>query len=501
MSRVSADLEVKQSDLIDFAELLEEREAYDSDPNETDDDDEADELDQHLAASPKKETNSRTDDIRSYSRIPYLKAPLLVPQRTNSITDELFLITNNKSRVSHESEFSQGRRLNNSIMVNVMDAINGQNTAHQRSIPGDDWELDDQLRSRFYKGRPSPSVTSKSDRDLERTLDNFLVETNPKTNAVDFDKENISPPTKRSHIPGNRRDDNKENFISGGKKGTFGPLGTARPSFKQGRSDYNNTTKLDSNKSIPVLRPLTSNRQRNAGPFDGFMIMSKQFNKVQSLFNSDQSTASPVARFEPRHRQISHALKPILKFKKLENQLTFIVDSLTGSVHDATQFGTELNSVNCNGFPLPETINEIVQIPTTEGKAEEQKVAFIKAFKIEPMTQQKNINKDDPQVVLSLADSSDIGQKTLGYYSYSKYLESKEQGNITGNGVQVQTQLPLANPAMRKRRGGFQDEDDEDTLMLSSSALERSSSPIQTDGEALSPLKKRKVQWSTDLEW
>lgn len=470
MKGLNSDLEVE---LVDFDELFQENETYNSDPNETDDDEEEDVKLKVDIRSPQRLMSSLKDDIRSYSRIPQLNAPLLVPQRTNCITDELFQITKKKSKLDQDNGILQGRKLNNSIMVNVVQAINGQRA---ESLQGADWELDDQLRSRFYKGRPTPSVTTKSDRDLERTLDNFLVDSDP----INFEKENIVPLTKKK--VNRREDDNKENFNSGTRKGNFTPL-------KQGRND-NNSIKLDSNKSIPVLRPLTNNRQRNGNPFDGFMIMSKQFSKARSLINSEQVIGG--ARFEPRHRQIKHPLKPILKHKQLENQLTFIVDSLTGSVHDATQFGTELNSVNCNGFPLPETTNEIVQIPTSEGKPEEQKVAFIKAFKIVPMIQQET----DTNMTKNNSTLTELN--ALGYYSYNKYLESREQDNkITGNGVEIQTQLPT----IRKRRGRFHNEDEDESLMLSSSSLERSSSPVQIDREASSPLKKRKVQWSTNLEW
>lgn len=57
-----------------------------------------------------------------------------------------------------------------------------------------------------------------------------------------------------------------------------------------------------------------------------------------------------------------------------------MVESLTGLINDATQFGTELNASNCEGFLMPDNINEIVQIPTNEvGPSAKKKLAIIKA--------------------------------------------------------------------------------------------------------------------------
>lgn len=70
--------------------------------------------------------------------------------------------------------------------------------------------------------------------------------------------------------------------------------------------------------------------------------------------------------------------RPSIKFREQQN--IFVVDSLTGSVNDATQFGTELNASNCEGFPLPEDVNEIVQIPTNDAASAAHKMAIIKAL-------------------------------------------------------------------------------------------------------------------------
>jgi len=79
----------------------------------------------------------------------------------------------------------------------------------------------------------------------------------------------------------------------------------------------------------------------------------------------------------------SRIVKPQhLVLKPLNKLDIYLVDSLTGLVNDATQFGTELNASNCEGFPMPEDVNEIVQIPTNETvpSSEQQKMALIKAY-------------------------------------------------------------------------------------------------------------------------
>lgn len=77
------------------------------------------------------------------------------------------------------------------------------------------------------------------------------------------------------------------------------------------------------------------------------------------------STISPNRICTPNHTGIDAPFKPSLKYQNSPFNI-YLVDSLTGLINDATQFGTELNASNCEGFPLPEHVNEIVQIPTNE---------------------------------------------------------------------------------------------------------------------------------------
>ena len=82
----------------------------------------------------------------------------------------------------------------------------------------------------------------------------------------------------------------------------------------------------------------------------------------------------------PNHSNYTGKFKPSIKYSKSLTNI-YMVDSLTGLINDATQFGTELNASNCEGFPLPEDTNEIVQIPTNDDtNKNKQKMAIIKAY-------------------------------------------------------------------------------------------------------------------------
>lgn len=182
-------------------------------------------------------------------------------------------------------------------------------------LRNDDFELDDQLRTRVFRGRFRRS--SPLD-ELDLQLNAYLREPQLKEErTVNENKENVEP-------LGIRKGSNSVN----------------KPKRKR--------------MGIPVLQPLAN---------------------ITNL----EKARSPKRVCVPRR---STPGKPCLKALDDPN-IIYVVDSLTGLVNDATQFGTELNASNCEGFPMPEDINEIVQIPTNDtvpSAAALKKMAIIKAF-------------------------------------------------------------------------------------------------------------------------
>lgn len=185
------------------------------------------------------------------------------------------------------------------------------------NLKDDSFELDDQLRTRVFRGR-----FSRRNDPLDADLDLYLQ--GPKLPPLNENKENLAP---------------------------LEPL--KRP------KDANRHVKRQKRSAIPVLQA------------------------IPNVVNTERQ--SPILRSP--HRicvpKLTRLMKPQpLVLKPLKNIDIFLVDSLTGLVNDATQFGTELNASNCEGFPMPEDVNEIVQIPTNESvpPSSQQKMALIKAF-------------------------------------------------------------------------------------------------------------------------
>lgn len=189
---------------------------------------------------------------------------------------------------------------------------------NQLQATNDDLELDDQLRTRVFKGRFSNKNALDS---FDLRLDSFLAEKAPPV-ALDDNKEN-------SAIP--------------------------EPLKRKLRQPAHETKRLRRPARVPVLSALPN-----------------VINGAVSPIRSPQRICVPKRQGTPH--------KPVLK--PLNELNIYLVNSLTGLINDATQFGTELNASNCEGFPMPEDVNEVVQIPTNESvpTSAQQKMAIIKAF-------------------------------------------------------------------------------------------------------------------------
>lgn len=242
-------------------------------------------------------------------------------------SNELFQMTHHLRRTANPDWLESDNSLHNDKIEKLLNQLREGN---------DDFELDDQLRTRVFKGRFSrrPDL-------LDVELDSYLRDT--KTNLTPVyneNKENVAPiePSKKR-----QRDTNL-------------PL---RQVKRQKRT------------AIPVLQALP-----NACNTDTFT----QRSPIPASQSQLPSIRSPHRVCVPKSSRIMKPQPLVLKpLKKID---IFLVDSLTGLVNDATQFGTELNASNCEGFPMPEDVNEIVQIPTNDSvpSSVQQKMALIKAF-------------------------------------------------------------------------------------------------------------------------
>ncbi|KAM9892768.1 hypothetical protein OXX79_000342 [Metschnikowia pulcherrima] len=214
----------------------------------------------------------------------------------------------------------QDKNLHNGKIQKLLQSLQGENS---------DYELDDQLRTRVFKARAARNSSLDA---LDMHLDSWLQEADPKRPP--------SPSKRRSLSAG--LDADKENAV-------------LEPS-KRKLSDSVRKPPLKKTKSYASIPLLQSKRDTNSW--------------MSSVQTSPQRVCVPKPTASPG--------KPCLKAQ--ENIRIFLVDSSTGSVADATQFGTELNASNCEGFPLPDNANEVVQIPTndTGGSSAVQKMAFIK---------------------------------------------------------------------------------------------------------------------------
>ena len=200
-----------------------------------------------------------------------------------------------------------------------------------------DYEMDCELRSSNVTNR----FNKKSHDVFDLHLDNFLQEPKkPVSSQFDNEnKENLSSVVKPS----------KRKLVDSAPKTLLRKRRTTPPLPKSSMANGILPASLVGNTAIPVLRTTASSKVLETSP---------------------QRICVP--------RSVNLPKQPAIKFQK--NNSIFLVDSLTGSVSDATQFGTELNSSNCEGCPLPDDINEVVQIPTNATGSAVPKMAIIRAI-------------------------------------------------------------------------------------------------------------------------
>ncbi|KAK6464908.1 hypothetical protein DFJ63DRAFT_97902 [Scheffersomyces coipomensis] len=381
-------------------------------------------------------------------------------KETNQITNELFQVTNQLRRsTDHQSTimsdfnnnsqddtydeiFFSNKRLNNDKVEKLVDNLFSKHGGSISTPETFDFELDDQLRTRFFKGRFNKNQFSiESNDELDVQLSNFL-------------SRSTSP-----SIPINKKNDNKEN-ISPSPDPLKSVHKKAANSIKKSHKTFFRppppNEKNQHRQSIPVLKPISN-------------LSNTDNNKRTDISFLDENNWSSGKRIcSPKHRRHLTPRKPSIKYSDINNNI-FLVESSTGLVNDATRFGTELNSSNCEDFPLPEDANEIVQIPTNEDpKTKKQKLAIIKVI---------------PKLVISepKQGGANDNDNLKGFYNESEY--KRYNGNNVSlvvhsedSGVEVVSQsLPSFN------------------IHNDFAASSSSSSTNNT--------KRRKVRWAEKLEW
>ncbi|EEQ37059.1 hypothetical protein CLUG_01182 [Clavispora lusitaniae ATCC 42720] len=235
--------------------------------------------------------------------------------------NELFQVTTHLRR---ERDISSSDNLHHNKIEKLLRQLENTNES---------FELDDQLRTRVFKGR----FTRKDTLDaLELHLDSYLQ-------GKENSPENINATPSSAN-------ENKENHIE--------------PSKRKLRQPLHDTKRLRGSTSVPVLQALPN------------VLNGAQ--RESQLSSQRPTQRSPQRICVPRRR----AAPPKPALRPSNDLNIFLVNSSTGMVNDATQFGTELNASNCEGFPMPEDVNEVVQIPTNETvpASAKQKMAIIKAF-------------------------------------------------------------------------------------------------------------------------
>ncbi|EGW30265.1 uncharacterized protein SPAPADRAFT_63114 [Spathaspora passalidarum NRRL Y-27907] len=192
------------------------------------------------------------------------------------------------------------------------------------------------------------------------------------------------------------------------------------------------------NSSIPILKPIHQNAKTQ---------------KLES-FLRNSLLKSPKRICSPSHRIIAQPGKSVLR----RNGPAFVVESSTGLINEATKFGTELNTANCEGFPFPETESEIVQIPTNEDNL--NKMAIIRMIKNKQATNNDKVRQD-----------------RSGFYNESEFKEYRENRaqalSESTEGVQLVSQninsIQQDRPTFQLQKGSKQ--------------------------------SKKSVKWADNLEW
>lgn len=366
-----------------------------------------------VVESPRKQTRPMGG---SFEQLPSLSNTPKLTLNDNSVTNDLFQVTRNaispprkknkkaqqvdlftEDDVELDDLFATKRLNNNKIEKLVHD------------LESNDFEMDDQVRTRIFKGRFNHHHQNEVDDKLGSYLD---------------DKENQVPyPDPLKSVR------NKENNSI--KKSKRRPLVGASTGQGSSTGGLNSSVKS----FIPTLKPLT-NISTNYIDLRNDRPTSREYYPLRKSVGSLQT--SPKRINAPNHlKYLNEAIRPVMKYNDKQTNI-YIVDSLTGLINDATQFGTELNASNCEGFPLPEDVNEIVQIPTNDDiNKNKQKMAIIKAYhnKYTKPKNNKN-NKND--------NKSNIEKGRTGYYTneeFQKFLINKRQPDVEV----LQTQNSLSN--------------------------------------------------------
>ncbi|KAK6454155.1 uncharacterized protein RJT20DRAFT_56730 [Scheffersomyces xylosifermentans] len=385
-------------------------------------------------------------DFLNFNNKPILNAPRISLQPdlmdTNIVTNELFQVTNGLRKSAQREhdifnfpyeegfEFFPARRLNNDKVEKL---VNNLGMKNEKSGDLFDYELDDQLRTRFYKGRFNKNQFTIEQKDeIDTQLHNYLggsPSAFPK--KQNDNKENLAP----YPDPLKSLNSKENNLIKKSNKTFFRP-----PRRNQNRAP------------IPVLKPLSN-------------LANVEFKKSEASFKLSNSASPNRQLCSPRHRKFLVPTRPSIKHNNTKPNI-FLVESSTGLINDATKFGTELNASNCEDFPLPEDINEIVQIPTNEdSKTKIQKMAIIKV-----LPNKKFVSQEKTAAPIA---------NTIGFYNedqFNKYREDVFSIQQEDSGVEVVGQSLSTD--------------------FSSGNLTDTNGSKDHDMDS-----KRRVRWAENLEW
>lgn len=334
--------------------------------------------------SPIKRLNIPFHTSGSYMNLNY--KPKLSPiLSSNQVTNELFQVTSNLRKLHQREREAFDFEINDNDFIPIKRLTNDkiEKLVQDLGMHDSDYELDDQLRARFHKGR-----FSKQGEDLENDLDNQV------SNYLQDNKENFPYP---DPLKINKLENNSINK-------------------KIYNRNHLRPKKINQKSQIPVLKPLSNltNLQKDSQNIQN--IQNSQYSKNNSLDQSSFTNKSPKRICLPKHRS-SKPSKPAIKYSK-RNTNIFVVDSSTGLIHDATLFGTELNSSNCNDFPLPEDVNEIVQIPTNDDN-KKAKMAIIKVLNTK------------------YYDSDVTNKMNNGFYNQEQFQNWENNRTSNSSGVEV----------------------------------------------------------------
>lgn len=273
----------------------------------------------------KRDRDSTRSPFPALNNTPKLEPSNDLFEVTNNISYQnlgVFGYNDNVARNPYEEDASLPRFNNDKIEKLLKELEKNQDTDEL------EYELDDLGRTRIFKGRFNKSNFNIETDELDNQLHDFLN-----------DKENMNQASQDVEPSKSIRSNTRK------------PLKVAKPN----------------NGAIPVLKPINSLQKPNKA----------------STTSKKKDHSKRICK--PNHR-VMKASRPSIIRKPATIPSIYLVDSLTGSLNDATQFGTELNASNCEGFPLPEDVNEVVQIPTNEeqpnqqGKKNINKMAIIKTF-------------------------------------------------------------------------------------------------------------------------